>query len=994
MANLSLVFDLLARDNASGPFKNVGNAAERAGQQTSKFGTAMSGAFKLASGALLGAGLVEGFKALYNAADESRKIAALTAQVIKSTGAAANVSAKQVGDLASAIAKKTGVDDEAIQSGENLLLTFTNVRNQVGKGNDVFSQATKVMTDMSVALGTDASGSAIQLGKALNDPIKGISALQRVGVSFTAAQKEQIKTLVETGDTLGAQKIILAELNKEFGGAAEAAATPLGKLQQRLGDVAEQVGGYLIPAVDKAATFFNDKLLPAFSDIGSTVAGVVIPALQGLAATVGAVAGAFNALPGPLQAGVIALGAFALLKGPVVGAMETFALKALYMKDAFINAGSGFGGLKAAGSGLLGLFGGPWGLALAGATIAVVGISSAMERSAQRTRDWAHALAEGGAAARQATEDMQKAPGVWDRFGFALTHAGDSVGVVGQQTREAKQALEDYRASLDPVAEAQSRVTEWTNTLSDRLVNGKVTTEDARTAQERLAYWTDVLANRQSNLKDAVAGATAITKSFEQQTKDARDALDQAKTATDDFKLSLDMLSGANVSAIELESRFQAALDAADGALKNLSGSALNASGDLDLQSEAGRKAADVLLDVRNSGNDLIATMIQQGATTDQVQAKDAELRQSFLNTAAQMGITGQSAETLANKILGIPGERVTTITADTGRATTAVANIQTQIDLLHGRTVTIDVVTAKANVGIPSGSAPGFALGGYTGDGAKFTPAGVVHAGEFVFTKEETAKAGVGRLSALAKSLRGYATGGVVAPVSILAELDTRTYESQMNAAANQVAKDLEPVTGLIGALSWARSQVGKPYIWGGVGPAGYDCSGFMSAITNYIRGRSPHSRVGSTANFPWAGFTGGDGLFTIGSTANAGGGIGHMAGTLLGVNVESTGDHVRVGGDARGSSNGLFGTRAHLAMAGGGVIGEPVSGIGHYSGRSYSFGEKGPETVTPGLPSSGPMDLSDATINRLAAAMLRGAGAVVRSDSDRRGIDSRSWQ
>jgi phage-related minor tail protein len=65
------------------------------------------------------------------------------------------------------------------------------------------------MTDMSVALGTDASGSAIQLGKALNDPIKGVAALQKVGVSFTESQKEQIKTLVETGDTLGAQKIIL-----------------------------------------------------------------------------------------------------------------------------------------------------------------------------------------------------------------------------------------------------------------------------------------------------------------------------------------------------------------------------------------------------------------------------------------------------------------------------------------------------------------------------------------------------------------------------------------------------------------------------------------------------------------------------------------------------------------------------------------------------------------------------------------------------------------
>ena len=77
------------------------------------------------------------------------------------------------------------------------------------------------MLDMSVALGQDATQSAIQLGKALNDPVKGVTALRRVGVSFTAAQIKQIKTLVATGKTLQAQKLILRELNQEFGGSRE-----------------------------------------------------------------------------------------------------------------------------------------------------------------------------------------------------------------------------------------------------------------------------------------------------------------------------------------------------------------------------------------------------------------------------------------------------------------------------------------------------------------------------------------------------------------------------------------------------------------------------------------------------------------------------------------------------------------------------------------------------------------------------------------------------
>lgn len=127
--------------------------------------------------------------------------------------------------------------------------------------------------------------------------------------------------------------------------------------------------------------------------------------------------------------------------------------------------------------------------------------------------------------------------------------------------------------------------------------------------------------------------------------------------------------------------------------------------------------------------------------------------------------------------------------------------------------------------------------------------------------------------------------------------------------------------------ALRFARSQVGKPYQWGGVGPNGYDCSGFMSAITNVIRGKPPHSRVGATGSFPWPGFAGGFGGakgFTIGSTRNYGGsGVGHMAGTLGGVNVESSGGvGVHMGAGARGWNSSGFTTHAHLTKAAEGAI------------------------------------------------------------------------
>lgn len=52
---------------------------------------------------------------------------------------------------------------------------------------------------------------------------------------------------------------------------------------------------------------------------------------------------------------------------------------------------------------------------------------------------------------------------------------------------------------------------------------------------------------------------------------------------------------------------------------------------------------------------------------------------------------------------------------------------------------------------------------GGYTGDGGKYEPKGVVHGGEFVFTKEATRNIGVGNLYAMMHSAQGYADGGYV---------------------------------------------------------------------------------------------------------------------------------------------------------------------------------------------------------------------------------------
>ncbi|EEW3678995.1 TPA: phage tail tape measure protein, partial [Escherichia coli] len=87
------------------------------------------------------------------------------------------------------------------------------------------------------------------------------------------------------------------------------------------------------------------------------------------------------------------------------------------------------------------------------------------------------------------------------------------------------------------------------------------------------------------------------------------------------------------------------------------------------------------------------------------------------------------------------------------------------------------------------------FATGGFTGTGGKYEPAGIVHRGEFVFTKEATSRIGVGNLYRL---MRGYATGGYVGTPGSLA--DSRSQASGTFEQNNHVVINNDGTNGQIG--------------------------------------------------------------------------------------------------------------------------------------------------------------------------------------------------
>lgn len=195
--------------------------------------------------------LGEAFSAIKNQAKEHQQVEAQLDAVLQSTGSAAGVTKQQVNELADQMSKKTAIDQEATVGAENMLLTFREIH------SNVFPQTTKAVLDMATAMNGGLTPNAdqlrqtaLQVGKALNDPTTGLMMLRREGVTFSEQQKEQIKTMQAAGDTAGAQKIMLDELAKEFGGSATAATkTFSGQIQQLKNHLVDMGGNALLKVI-------------------------------------------------------------------------------------------------------------------------------------------------------------------------------------------------------------------------------------------------------------------------------------------------------------------------------------------------------------------------------------------------------------------------------------------------------------------------------------------------------------------------------------------------------------------------------------------------------------------------------------------------------------------------------------------------------------------------------------------------------------------------
>jgi hypothetical protein len=189
---------------------------------------------------------------------------------------------QRVQDYAQALEVTTAVDAEVIKLTQAKLATFKNLTATVDTAGGAFDRATVAALDMAAAGFGSAESNAVQLGKALEDPIKGITALTRSGITFTAEEKEKIKVMVESGKVLDAQTMILEAIEKQVGGTAEATATGSQKMALALGNVSEAIGAALLPFF----TQLSDKVIQftpileanadTFIKVGAAIAVVAV----------------------------------------------------------------------------------------------------------------------------------------------------------------------------------------------------------------------------------------------------------------------------------------------------------------------------------------------------------------------------------------------------------------------------------------------------------------------------------------------------------------------------------------------------------------------------------------------------------------------------------------------------------------------------------------------------------------------------------------------
>lgn len=411
--------------------------------------------FAMAGAAALGLGssIYLGFQR----AEQANKRVFAIAKSMQLFGSQTGEVTRRLTDLGDQLERETGLTAESIKETQAKLLTFKNIAKTADEAGGAFDRATQAAIDMGAAGFGEATNNAVQLGKALQDPIKGITSLSRSGITFTKQEKDKIRVLVESNQMLEAQNMILTAVETQVSGTAAATATATTKMKNSLGEVADIVGEALAPAFEAAA-----KELQAFGAWASKnqplVAGLGI-ALIGIPAAILATKAAMAAAIGVQLAyaaaqAAVATGTLAVQASTIVGISTAIAAGAVI---AALSA-KVYGAVKANKAQAESI------REVTKETGIMKNLQDASRREYEKkiaTEEAAAAAAEKAAAAAETARDAEKRR--FDELKTRLQGAKDAIRAYVQEISDAITREVNLGAAFQQAADQQGEATERTN---------------------------------------------------------------------------------------------------------------------------------------------------------------------------------------------------------------------------------------------------------------------------------------------------------------------------------------------------------------------------------------------------------------------------------------------------------------------------------------------------------------------------------------------------
>ena len=656
---------------ASGGVANAKLASldEKAKGAAKSIGTLAAGA-----GALAGTAVVMFLKNAVSAASDLNETVSKTGQVFGKSSLPA------LENFADGAAKSLGQSKQAALDAVSSFGVFGKSAGLAGADLVGFStQLTQLASDMASFSNTTPEDAVMALSAALrgeSEPIRRYGVLlDDATLRNTALRMGLIQT---TTQALTPQQKVLA-----------AHAEIMRQTADAQGDFARTSTGLANSQRILAAEWQNTQaqlgqaLLPAMTQM--------VQLLSGGLSLVQATAQAFGAIPGPVKAAAAAVVAFHLAsKGLDLGkekvAATAFGEALKYAGLAAERAGGGFkgaaagfstftrgmastaavtGGLKSAGSGLMSMLGGPWGLAFAGATLAVTGWMQAQDNARQAAEAFSGTLdAQTGTVTKASAEwvasqlQMNFAADDWQKVqretGLTIREATDAIVAGGDQ-------LTAFQAKFDALQTAANngQFIEVTDAKMQALGN-----TIASAARDTAAGREQAELHRQA-LSGEAGAAQSVTSAVQTQ-EDAQAALNKtiqdAKTALDKYIGSLADAGMLTLSGREVIRRYESALDDATAALKKNGKT-------LDVTTEKGRANQSALDDIAKAALDVAKSTYEQTGSQDKYRSSLENGRAALIKAAIQMGMTKTAAEKYAESVLKIPATVSTKASLDTREA-------------------------------------------------------------------------------------------------------------------------------------------------------------------------------------------------------------------------------------------------------------------------------------------------------------------------------------